>query len=96
MDLRDHWPTLDELCRCARNFPDVEVWAFGSMLRSENPNDLDVLIIYKDRNDVIALRGMGLWEVTLPPVDIMAMTPDEEHHYQFIKITNARRLHPPA
>jgi hypothetical protein len=39
---------------------------------------------------------MGLWEVTVPPVDIIAMTPDEEDHYQFIAITDARLLHPPA
>jgi hypothetical protein len=49
MDVRGRWPILDELCRCADRFPNVEVWTFGSMLRSPRPNDLDVLIIYKDR-----------------------------------------------
>lgn len=66
------------------------------MLRSERPNDLDVLIIYDNRADVTALRNMVLWEVSVPTVDIIAMTPDEEHHYQFIKITGAVRLSPPA
>jgi predicted nucleotidyltransferase len=96
MDLRDRWPTLDELCRYAERFPGLEVWAFGSMLRSDRPHDLDVLIVYNDRADVVALRDMGLWEVTVPMVDIIAMTPDEEYHYQFIEVTGALRLHPPT
>jgi len=96
MGLKDRWPILNELCQCADLFPELELWAFGSMLLPRRPNDLDVLIIYKNRCDVVALRDMGLWEVSAPPVDIIAMTPDEENHYQFIKITNAQRLHPPA
>lgn len=94
MDLKDRWPILDELCMCAEKFPGLEVWAFGSMLQSDRPHDLDVLIIYNHRADLVALRDMGLWEVTAPPVEIIAMTPDEEHHYQFIKVTGALRLHP--
>jgi hypothetical protein len=96
MDLRRRWPIIDELCRCAARLPDLELWVFGSMLRSERPNDLDVLIVYNDRADVVALRDMGFWEVSVPTVDIIAMTPDEERHYQFITITGAVRLHPPA
>jgi predicted nucleotidyltransferase len=95
MDLRKQWPILDELCRCAERFPGLEVWAFGSMLRSDRPHDLDILIVYNDRTDVVALREMGFWEVTVPTVDIIAMTPDEEHHYQFINATGALRVHPP-
>ena len=94
MELRDHWPILDELCRCADNFPGLEVWAFGSMFRSKSPSDLDVLIIYEARSDLATLRDMVLWEVTVPPpVEIIAMTPDEEKHYQFIEITAAQLLH---
>ena len=95
MDLKNRWPILNELCRCADRFPGLEVWAFGSMRRSDRPHDLDVLIVYDDREDLNALRDMGLWEVTAPTVEIIAMTPDEEHHYQFIKRTGALRLHPP-
>jgi hypothetical protein len=96
MDLSDRWPTLNELCQCAAKLARLEVWAFGSMLWSDQPHDLDVLIIYNDRANVVALRDMGLWEVTVPTMDIIAMTPDEEYHYQFIKVTGALRLHPPA
>ncbi|MGV9952835.1 nucleotidyltransferase domain-containing protein [Streptomyces cellulosae] len=94
MDLRRRWPILDELCECAAGFPDMEIWAFGSMLRSERPRDLDVLIIYSCRENVADIREMGFWELSLPPVEIIAMTRDEESHYDFIKITNARRLIP--
>ena len=94
MDVRRRWPILDELCECAAGFPDMEIWAFGSMLRSGQPRDLDVLIIYRRREDVAGIRKMGFWELSLPPVEIIAMTRDEESHYDFIKITNARRLIP--
>jgi hypothetical protein len=66
------------------------------MLRSDRPRDLDVLIIYNDRADLAALREMGWWEITAPAVDIIAMTPDEEHHYKFIEVTGAVRLSPPV
>jgi hypothetical protein len=77
-------------------FPGLEVWAFGSMLQSEEPRDLDVLVIYDDLNDIVAVRKMHLWEVTLPPVEIIAMTRDEQTHYRFIEETGAIRLHPSA
>lgn len=96
MDLRKRWPILDELCRCAERFSTMQVWAFGSMLRFDNPRDLDVLVIYNDRADVVAIRDMGFWEVAIPVVDLIAMTPDEERHYRFIETTGALRLHPEA
>lgn len=94
MDLRAQWPVLDELCRCAGYLPGLTVWAFGSMLRTRAPRDLDVLVVYDDRADVIALRAMKLWEVNVPVVDLIATTPDEEKHYEFIKTTGAVRIHP--
>lgn len=96
MDLKSQWPVLDEICRCVDRLSGLQVWAFGSMLRSGTPNDLDVLIVYIDRADVVALREMGMWEVNFPPVDMIAMTPDEEHYYQFVRMTGAIRLYPPA
>ncbi len=83
-----------ELIRCAARFPRLQVWAFGSALRSDQPNDLDVLIIYHDRAEVDELRNMGWWEISVPPLDIIAMTPDEEEHYGFITETGAVCLHP--
>ena|SRR5437763_337574 len=95
MDLRLRWPILDELCTCAEQFPGVEVWAFGSMLRTQHPHDHDVLIIYTDPDHITGLYDMRLWEVSLPLLDIIAMTPDENSDYQFTEFTRAQRLHPP-
>ena len=92
MNPAESWPILSELCRCAELFPDLELWAFGSMLTSPTPRDLDVLIVYSRREDVQALRMMGYWEVAVPGVDIIAMTVDEVRHYEFIETTGARRL----
>lgn len=95
MDLKQHWTILDELCRCATQLPDLQLWAFGSMLRTKHPRDLDVLIIYTNREHVTALFGMRWWDETLPPLHFIAMTPDEERDYRFIDVTEAVRLHPP-
>lgn len=94
MDLTTRWPVLARLCRAAADLHGVEVWAFGSMLKRHDPNDLDILVIYEDRNDLLALRNYELWEVQLPPVEIIAMTTCEERHYDFISITAAIRLCP--
>ncbi|MDC8993690.1 nucleotidyltransferase domain-containing protein [Mycobacterium marinum] len=95
MDLKSRWPILNRLCELAAELDGIEIWVFGSMLRSDEPNDLDVLVLYGNREDVIALRAEELWEVRVPPVDIIAMTPSEQEHYDFISITGAVRLHPP-
>ncbi|MFS8102709.1 nucleotidyltransferase domain-containing protein [Lentzea alba] len=94
MDLTERWPVLGELIRCAATFPGLQVWVFGSTLRSSQPNDLDVLVIYQDRAEVDELRKMGWWEISVPPMDIIAMTEDEEQHYGFITETGAACLHP--
>lgn len=96
MDLKQRWLILDELCTCATQFPDVQLWVFGSMLRTEHPRDLDVLIIYTNPKHVTDLYGAREWEATLPPLHFIAMTPDEEHDYRFIEGTGAVLLHPPS
>jgi len=92
MNATERWPILGELCRCAELFPDLELWVFGSVLTSQTPRDLDVLIVYSRRQDVQALRAMGYWEMAIPEVDIIAMTIDEVDHYEFIHVTGARPL----
>ncbi|CAM5507644.1 hypothetical protein [Streptomyces canus] len=51
----------------ARALPSLEVWLFGSALRSERPADLDILLIYEDRSAVVALHRMNRWEDLRPP-----------------------------
>ncbi|MFE5501345.1 hypothetical protein ACFQ73_02185 [Amycolatopsis japonica] len=63
------------------------------MLRTDHPRDLDVLIIYTDPQHVTDLYAAHLWEVSLPLLDFIAMTPDEEDDYRFIQVTNAALLH---
>ncbi|KFU75415.1 hypothetical protein BB31_41655 [Amycolatopsis lurida NRRL 2430] len=75
--------------------PDLQLWVFGSMLRTEHPRDLDVLIIYTDPQHVTDLYRMRLWEATLPPLHFIAMTADEERDYRFIEVTGAVLLQPP-
>jgi hypothetical protein len=94
MDLRHRWPILDEICLKAEQLGDMEVWAFGSMLRPIDPSDLDILIVYRDRANVELLRSEVLWELSIPPVHIIAMDHDEQRYYRFIEETGALCLHP--
>jgi hypothetical protein len=86
------WPHLGLLVEAARGLPPLQVWLFGSALRTCTPADLDVLLIYEDRSTVMALRGMKPWDEFDPPCDIIAMTLLEEREYAFIAGTRAVRL----
>ena len=86
------WPHLELLVEAARGLPPLQVWLFGSALRTGAPADLDVLLVYEDRWTVVALRAMQPWDEFNPPCDIIAMTPLEEHEYAFIAGTGAVRL----
>lgn len=92
MGVDDTWPHLRDFCHRAATFVGLEVWLFGSALTSAAPADLDVLVMYESRSDVIALREAEWWGEFEPPLHIIAMTEQEEHHYQFIAATGARRL----
>jgi predicted nucleotidyltransferase len=91
MDLRVKWHQLDVLCSLAERISDLEVWAFGSVLRRDDPHDLDVLLIYDERDSVVALRNARIWAETDPPCHIIAMTRAEEREYAFIQVTGAVR-----
>lgn len=92
MDLRARWPQVEALCQAAERFADLEVWAFGSALRRDDPRDLDILLIYDDRASVLAVRAAGTWDAVDPPCDVIAMTRTEEQEYGFIDSTSAVRL----
>lgn len=91
MDL-NRWPHLTSLLEAAKDLQSLEVWLFGSALRSDSPADLDVLLVYEDRSAVVALRSVNCWEEHHPPFHIIAMTPQEVDEYAFIKTTRAVRL----
>ena len=69
----------------------LRVWLFGSALRSRVPRDLDVLVLYRDREAVQALREERWWGGFTPPLDIIAMTDGEEQYYRFIE--GCRAIH---
>lgn len=92
VSLRERWPQLDQICNEASRFDHLEVWLFGSALRSDRPNDIDVLVLYQDRADVRVLRQADVWDECEPPVHLIAMTAAEERHYDFVACTEARRL----
>lgn len=91
MDLRA-WPQLEELVAIAAHAEGLQVWLFGSALRISEPADLDVLLVYECREDVVSLRRHRAWEAFDPPCHIIAMTPLEVEEYEFISTTGALRL----
>jgi predicted nucleotidyltransferase len=91
MDL-SRWPHLARLVNAATGLGALQVWLFGSALRDAKPSDLDVLVVYRDRATVVALRNAEFWEDYSPPCDIIAMTPSEESEYDFVATTSAVRL----
>lgn len=90
--IRRRWQQLDEVVRLAGNYSRIQVWLFGSALRSGSPSDIDVLLVYHDRRDVVAIREACWWTDYDPPLNIIAMTRDEEREYDFIAATHAVRL----
>lgn len=90
MDGLSRWSHLDRLCQVAETLG-VELWLFGSALESASPRDLDVLAIYEDRGDIATLRRVSA-EDDVPPIDLIAMSVEEERDYTFIEVTRARRL----
>lgn len=68
------------------------MWVFGSALTSHTPADLDVLLVYHDLADIEAIRAAHAWTKGIPPINIIAMTVQEESDYAFIRGARARRI----
>ncbi|GAA3702009.1 hypothetical protein GCM10023081_43020 [Arthrobacter ginkgonis] len=90
------WSHLEHLCSLARLNGRLALWLFGSALSSETPQDLDILLIYTDRNDVVRLRNQIQSQDLEPPFHIIAMTHEEERFYRFIADVGAIRLVEPS
>lgn len=67
----------------------LTVWLFGSVLRTRNPQDLDVLVVYQRRKDLESLRENLASIDSEPHLHLIAMTPDEEDEYRFCATTGA-------
>lgn len=68
------------------------MWLFGSALTSHAPADLDVLLVYRDLADIEAIRASHAWAEEVPPINLIAMTVQEESDYAFIHGAHARRI----
>jgi hypothetical protein len=68
------------------------MWLFGSALTSHTPADLDVLLVYRDPADIEAIRSAHAWAEEIPPINIIAMTVQEESDYAFIRGVHAHRI----
>lgn len=86
------WLQLREFCDAAAQCPELQVWLFGSALDSLNPADIDILVMYENRNNVVALKTARRWGDFDPPLHIIAMTAEEEQFYDFKVGTGAVRL----
>lgn len=86
------WPQLAGLRRVVQARSTVHMWLFGSALTSHTPADLDVLLVYRDVADVKAIRAAHAWTEETPPINIIAMTVQEESDYAFVRGARARRI----
>ena len=92
MDVTSRRHQLGTLVAHARALGGLEVWLFGSALKRADPEDLDILLVYDDRETVAALRAAEPWDQFCPPCSFIAMTRSELKEYDFIATTGAVRM----
>ncbi|RRQ79349.1 hypothetical protein CQW39_09340 [Streptomyces griseofuscus] len=88
------------LACCSVRFPDVELYVFGSAVRrgDHQPGDVDILLLYKGEDLALAhdlcksIREL----LTYPPIDVLALSQDEERETDFIRTVDAKRFWPPG
>lgn len=73
---------------------DCTVYIFGSYLYTECWADLDVLIVYKNYDDVAKIKEAFSKKILNTPLDLNFMTEEEEKYFNFISRTNAQKIFP--
>ena len=104
MELRESEKCIRLLATSAIDFTNKLRWfLFGSALNLDQfPNDLDVLVIYKDQDDPHVVRHILDRDFPLfyPPLHLVFLTEDEEQHYNLtvhgIPLLNQSRYGLPA
>lgn len=72
---------------------DVEFYIFGSILnKNKIPSDIDLLVIYSNKNEPKKIRNELHLECTFLPIDLIFMTKFEEKELSFIKRTKAIKI----
>lgn len=89
---------LDILLTTVKDFHqkniDCSIYLFGSYLKSDIWSDLDILVIYKNYNDIPKIKSIILKNIENTPLDLNFMSEDEEKYFNFINKTNAKQLFP--
>ncbi len=92
---------ISELCNEIKNnltsFPNCrEVYLFGSFLTKNDPNDIDILVIYDDSECSIAMQLNDLEKlvenISSYPVDMTALSVDEKKETLFLDKLNFKYL----
>ncbi|WP_280865603.1 nucleotidyltransferase domain-containing protein [Streptomyces sp. SAI-127] len=91
---------LQQVTECCADYPyRIDVYVFGSAAHSSksHPSDIDILVVYQ-RNDLNSahelcnhLRNL----ITYPPLDVLALSEDEEAETDFIGNVEAKKIWPP-
>lgn len=81
--------------------PSCELWLFGSSLTKEDPQDIDLLLVYDDDEidprrayDVCGRVAMAITAKTRLPVDVVVLNAREAEQTAFAQRENAVQLRP--
>ena len=69
-----------------------ECYLFGSILTSNYPNDIDILILYDNPNDILLFKKCIKPDSLNFPLDILYLTFEEEKQFNFIQEQNAIKI----
>lgn len=92
---------ISELCneikKNRNGFPNCrEVYLFGSFLAKNNPNDIDVLVVYNDSECDVTVQLDSLEKlienISFYPVDMTALSADEMNETFFLERLNFKYL----
>jgi predicted nucleotidyltransferase len=84
---------LSELVSICRTAGDIDLYLFGSALSSAEPNDIDVLVVYRSLATLNRFKDLTDELELSPLLHIVAMTTDEEKQYDFVRTTGAVPLY---
>lgn len=73
---------------------DCTIYLFGSYLYSETWADLDILIIYKNYEDITKIKEIFSKNILNTPLDLNFMMEEEEKYFNFISRSNAQKIFP--
>ncbi len=87
----------DEIKKKQSSFPNCrEVYLFGSFLTKNNPNDIDVLVVYDDSECDVTVQLDGIEKlienISLYPVDMTALSVDEMNETFFLEKINFKYI----